>query len=122
MPSTPFPLIYGRTNQHRALGRGGGLIRCRFIDIEATSTAYTSLALAGRRLANTRKDYLGAVVEDTKVGDKLAILYGYNFLIILRSCGERYGVVGEAYVDGIMNGEATEACHQEEHEVRFTLL
>jgi hypothetical protein len=73
------------------------------------------LTLAGRRLMTTQSGYLGLVPEAAKPGDVVAILYGCNFPVILRPRGETYAMIGEAYVDGIMDGEAMEAQERGEY-------
>jgi hypothetical protein len=67
------------------------------------------LALIGRRLITTQGGYLGLAPEEVQENDAIAILYGCNFPVILRPHGDEYLLIGECYIDGIMNGEIIEA-------------
>jgi len=80
------------------------------------------LALTGRRLAITATGYLGMVPEEALKGDVIAVLYGCNFPVVLRRCGERHLVIGECYVDGVMDGELMEAQSRGEYEEREITL
>jgi hypothetical protein len=70
----------------------------------------------GRRFMTTENGYMGWCPsnmygedsEQTQIGDLIAILFGCSTPIVIRSCGEQFKVVGEAYVQGFMDGEAIE--------------
>jgi hypothetical protein len=82
----------------------------------------TVLALIGRRMITTSGGYLGLAPEEVLENDVIAILYGCNFPIVLRPCGESYNYIGESYVDGIMDGELMEAKERGEYrEVNIAL-
>ncbi|KAK1640011.1 hypothetical protein BDP81DRAFT_446409 [Colletotrichum phormii] len=62
-----------------------------------------------RRLATSAK-YLGFVPPETRAGDRIAILIGCSVPVVLRDVGHLHGMpvwqlVGECYIDGIMEGE-----------------
>ncbi|OCK95603.1 HET-domain-containing protein [Cenococcum geophilum 1.58] len=67
-----------------------------------------------RRLMLTRKGYIGWAPDNifgnckdqTWEGDLIAVVFGCSTPIIIRPHGEHFQVVGEAYVQGIMDGEA----------------
>jgi hypothetical protein len=80
------------------------------------------LALPGRKLMTTIKGYLGLAPEEVLKGDVIAVLYGCNFPVVLRPYGERFYVVGECYVDGVMDGELIEARDREEYQEREITL
>ncbi|KAI1116499.1 HET-domain-containing protein [Nemania sp. NC0429] len=63
-------------------------------------------AVAGRRFAVTDQLYVGLVPETAQKGDKICILQGCNVPYVLRPVGEHYKLMGDAYVHGIMLGEA----------------
>lgn len=76
----------------------------------------------GRRLFATRKGYLGLGPASLEVGDTVWILPGAKVPFILRHAAgaagnvaieemPRYKLVGEAYVHGIMKGEAVDTPH-----------
>ncbi|KAH8671808.1 hypothetical protein BGZ60DRAFT_405968 [Tricladium varicosporioides] len=72
---------------------------------------FESFAL-GRRFFITKKGYLGIGPKDTKVGDRVSVLLGLDVPLILRNRKEPsrggWEVVGETYVQGIMEGEVIE--------------
>lgn len=59
-----------------------------------------------RRLILTQKKYLGLAPEHVAPGDVVTILMGAQLPIILRRVDSHYILIGEAYVHGIMDGEA----------------
>lgn len=65
-------------------------------------TAYT-----GRRAFRTAKGRFGLSGLSLRTGDSVWIIAGVETPLVLKSCGwAEWKLVGEAYVDGIMNGEA----------------
>lgn len=81
------------------------------------------LTLIGRRMITTTVGYLGLAPEEVQEHDVVAILYGCNFPVVLRPHGDSYLLIGECYVDGIMDGEIMEAKERGEfcHEIEITL-
>jgi hypothetical protein len=65
-------------------------------------------ASLGRRLFLTDKGYLGLTLKHVQIGDVVAILSGGQLPFVLRKVQGHYTLIGEAYVDGIMDGEAVE--------------
>jgi hypothetical protein len=66
-----------------------------------------------RRLARTKNGYLGLVPDSAEIGEAVWLLEGGRVPYVLRSvgaaCEEReWEVVGEAYVHGVMHGDAWE--------------
>lgn len=67
-----------------------------------------------RRLMTTEKGYIGWApdnifgrsCEQTRQGDLIAIIFGCSTPIVIRPYGQLFKVVGEAYVQGLMDGEA----------------
>jgi hypothetical protein len=70
----------------------------------------------GRRLITTKNGYLGWAPDNmygsdedqVRVGDKIAIIFGCSTPIVIRPQGSHFLVLGEAYVQGMMDGEALE--------------
>lgn len=61
----------------------------------------------GRRACFTSKGYVGLVPSLAQKDDVIAILFGAQTPLILRPiAGDRYHLVGECYIQGIMDGEA----------------
>lgn len=56
----------------------------------------------------TKKGHLGISSMSVKEGDLIVLVSGAQTPFILRRTGTKYMVVGEAYIDGIMDGEAAE--------------
>ena len=62
-----------------------------------------------RTLFVTDGGRLGLAPSYIQKGDSIAILFGHKAPVVLRPVGfDQYSFVGEAYVDGVMDGEATE--------------
>lgn len=61
-----------------------------------------------RRLFRTKKGYLGLGAHGLLKGDKVCILAGgaVPFILRARSTSDGYELIGDAYVHGVMNGEA----------------
>ncbi|TVY13033.1 Heterokaryon incompatibility protein 6, OR allele [Lachnellula arida] len=65
-----------------------------------------SITMNRRRLFISQTDILGLCPWNATVGDVICVLLGCRFPVILRPVEGKYRLVGEAYVDGLMNGEA----------------
>lgn len=65
-------------------------------------------ATQGRRLFVTKKGYLGLCPRSTRLGDKVVVLFGGKTPYILRKVKKgQHEFLGECYVHGLMNGEAS---------------
>ena len=81
-----------------------------------TTEAYTCFdrTCKKRRLMTTERGYIGWApddmygtdIEQTRHGDLIAILFGCSTPIVVRPKGSHFQVLGEAYVHGMMEGEA----------------
>ena len=58
--------------------------------------------------ARTEKGYYVLGPKVTQPGDIVCVLFGGKLPFCLRPLGDRYLLVGECYVHGLMNGEAME--------------
>ena len=68
---------------------------------------YVRLLQKERQFLRTEEGYIGTGPSRTAAGDKVVILYGSILPFVLREHGEgRYLLVGEAYIHGLMHGEA----------------
>lgn len=63
-------------------------------------------AVVGRRCAFTDGGYIALVPDTTKKGDKVCLLKGLPVPVVVREVGEKYSLVGDAYIHGLMMGEA----------------
>lgn len=79
-----------------------------------------------RRFMLTRNGYMGwapdnifgSAEDQTKEGDLIVILLGCSTPIVVRPYGEHFQVVGEAYVQGQMEGEALQLLESEKADKR----
>ena len=68
---------------------------------------YVTEAVRGRKLVVTDAGYLGLVPEETIPGDELCVLLGCDKPMLLRATDDgSHEVVGETYVQGLMDSEA----------------
>jgi hypothetical protein len=79
-----------------------------------------------RRFAVTERKYMGMVPNGSEAGDVVCVLFGAKVPFILRECnltgpGQscKYQLVGEAYIHGMMDGEALDLDHKA---VDFTIV
>jgi hypothetical protein len=79
-----------------------------------------------RRFITTMNGYMGWAPdnifgtdgEQTRKGDLIAILFGCSTPIVIRPLGSYFLVIGEAYVHGLMDGEALEWLESSKHTSR----
>ncbi|KAH8780991.1 heterokaryon incompatibility protein-domain-containing protein [Diaporthe sp. PMI_573] len=92
----------------------------------------------GRRLMVTKKGYIGLAPHRCQPGDHVAILAGGAVPFVLRKNGvgrqdnesvnlgngsaASYEVIGDAYVHGIMDGEAFKICRRDEEQMDKLIL
>ncbi|CAG9983255.1 unnamed protein product [Clonostachys byssicola] len=76
------------------------------VKLDALTRFHTNLRWQ-MRLGSTHQGRLGWFNRNALPGDKIAVISGCRFPAVLRKCGQnRYCVVGEAIVQGLMFGEA----------------
>jgi len=77
-------------------------------------------ALKGRNLMLSQQGSVGLVTAATRPGDELVVFYGIPtpFVIRKRPSSDRYQLVAQAYVHGIMDGEAMERQKTDQYEGR----
>ncbi|KAI0965273.1 heterokaryon incompatibility protein-domain-containing protein [Xylaria arbuscula] len=63
-------------------------------------------AYTGRRIFRTEGNYWGLTCEYVEEHDKVFVLAGADTPYVLRESGQGWRVIGEAYVHGLMHGEA----------------
>jgi hypothetical protein len=62
--------------------------------------------IANRTLLISKRGPLGTGVGQFQLGDQVFAIAGLDNLLVLRKLGDYYVLVGHAYMDGLMNGEA----------------
>jgi hypothetical protein len=82
-----------------------GFFLNRAITPSSNFAALTS-ALFLRRLARTKNSYLSLVPAAARISDSIAICKGGGRPLVIRPHGDSWGIIGECYVHGIMNGQA----------------
>ena len=76
-----------------------------------------------RRIFVSEKGDAGLVPDDAEIGDVLCILYGCDLPVLLRPVRDgRYKFMGEAYVHGLMHGEAMETTEGERNVTQFHII
>jgi Heterokaryon incompatibility protein (HET) len=68
--------------------------------------ARMAMAVRQRRMMKTQKGFVGLVAGEAMAGDSVVLFQGGQVPLILRWMGTHWKLVGDAYVHGIMNGEA----------------
>jgi hypothetical protein len=80
-----------------------------------------------RRFMLTTKGHFGWAPDDAydyrevnqaRVGDLIAIIYGCSTPLVIRPCGGQFQIVGEAYVEGFMDGEAVGHLHSSDFQIK----
>jgi hypothetical protein len=66
------------------------------------------LCMYGRRMFISKNMYIGLGPKDMKTGDCLALLEGGQVPYVLRRKGQMYELVGDCYINGVMQGELYE--------------
>ncbi|KAJ3493347.1 hypothetical protein NLG97_g4791 [Lecanicillium saksenae] len=71
------------------------------------TTFRTNLLLnTGRRVFRTEEGHVGMGPGEIQAGDVVTVVYGLSTPLVLRSKGKEWMLVGEAYCEGVMDGEA----------------
>ncbi|KAH9828454.1 heterokaryon incompatibility protein 6, OR allele-like [Teratosphaeria destructans] len=89
--------------------RGSLLDDANTVMTDANHHANQTLVLGptrGRVLFASSTGFLGLVPHGTREGDVIVIVRGVDVPYVLRPQGEAYELIGEAYVEGVMQGEA----------------
>ncbi|KAF2165959.1 hypothetical protein M409DRAFT_55320 [Zasmidium cellare ATCC 36951] len=74
----------------------------------------------GRTLFLTENGRLGIGPMETEAGDVGCVLFGKQTPVIMRRKGDCWTFKGEAYIEGIMEGQAEEAGREEDKKFRIT--
>ena len=87
---------------------------------EATGMAWVSQIssnILNQRFCVSSSGILGLGPEAIKQGDKICILLGCSLPVILRPIDNHYILIGRAYMDGYMTGEAMEKIETQEFKI-----
>jgi hypothetical protein len=94
---------YNYTNDIKKIARSG---KARWEDIGESVVLSASRPAVNRRMARTESRYLGLVPGQARKGDKIALMRGGATPIVIRKFGNDWQVLGDAYLHGVMMGEA----------------
>jgi hypothetical protein len=77
----------------------------------------STTACTDRRFAVTHKAYVALVPKLELNGDVVALFYGATVPFLIRKAEQNYSLVGDAYVQGIVNGEAVAMMSSEAQDI-----
>jgi hypothetical protein len=72
---------------------------------EHAMVSAAALRMHAKRFILTKTGFAGLAPQEAREGDKIVVLLGCDFPVVLRSVGDYWKLVGEVYVDGIMYNE-----------------
>jgi len=76
----------------------------------------------GRSFCTTQEGRVGNCMHEVKEGDVIAAFQDADFLCVLRPVGDKYRLIGDAYVDGLMRGEAYKGIDPDEVDYDIILI
>jgi len=88
----------------------------------AAENSIPHFLLQGRSFCVTEQGRTCNAMHEPEKGDLIAAFEGGDRLFILRPVGDRFRLVGEAYVDGLINGEAYEGLDPDEVDYDIELV
>ena len=62
--------------------------------------------MAGRTIFTTREGYIGTSVMEPRLGDRVVVLLGCDYPLLIRAAQDSHQVVGACYVQGLICAEA----------------
>jgi len=93
------------------------------LNAEVTEQAFVmrmSICAPQQRFCRKLNGHLGWVPLGTEVGDQICVLYGGEVLYVLRpEANEQYRLIGEAFIHGLMSGEAITAAGSDDRDSRI---
>jgi hypothetical protein len=72
-------------------------------------TTMVNGGMSGKCIFRTSNGYMGVGPSALEKGDIVVVLFGCSVPVLLRKVEDRYALVGECYVQGLMDGEGTNA-------------
>jgi hypothetical protein len=78
-----------------------------YADAELSTMTASIVFAKWRQFCVTSEGRVGWVPEATRAGDEICVLLGGKVPFVISDCGHgHYNLIGEAYINGIMDGEA----------------
>jgi hypothetical protein len=92
-------ILSGRSEEDVGLPSMSEFDECREFQTSITTSLYMTLS-------NTQKGYICLTPSNACIGDHICILEGGRMPFVVRQNGNDFDFIGEAYVHGLMKGEA----------------
>jgi len=86
---------------------------------ERAMVSAAALRMHAKRIVISERKLGGLAPKLAEVGDKIAVLLGCDFPVVLREVDGKCELIGEVYVDSIMNGEAMDDLKSGKYEKRY---
>jgi hypothetical protein len=103
-----YQLINSRSRQLAEMDKGGAdmaeLMRYLAQDVMPYALLCMDI-LSDRCFVTTQNGHIGVAPCNVQVGDQLCVFFGGSAFQVLRKEADHYLLIGDAYVDGLMNGE-----------------
>jgi Heterokaryon incompatibility protein (HET) len=91
-------------------------------EIDIGSNSMGRIMSRGRSLCITKQNRLANCMHEVHKEDVIVAFEGASFLTVLRPVGEKYRLVGDAYVQGLMRGEGYEGFNPDEVDYDISLV
>jgi hypothetical protein len=94
------------------------IARCKHSRGIVQQLQFFAVTASGRKLVGTSNGFLGIAPLAARHGDLVYILLGCNLPVILRGTGRgSFKLIGECYVQGLMNGESSPLADMDSYRV-----
>lgn len=91
-------------------------------DAAAASIVWNGAWVEARTFCTTKQNRICNGMNEVKEGDVTAAFQSVDRLYILRPVGNQYKLIGDAYVDGLMEGEGYEGLNPDEVDYEIELI
>jgi hypothetical protein len=91
-------------------------------EIIACNRIRDNAMLRGRSFCISEAERYCNIMHQAQKGDAIAAFQGTDRLYVLRQVGDKYQLIGDAYVDGLMLGEAYRGLNSEETDYDIALV
>jgi hypothetical protein len=96
--------------------------KCALEERERARNLMQYACIDGRTLCTTEQRRICNGMNEVKEGDVIAAFQGASVLYVLRPVGTQYQLIGDAYVDGLLDGEAYEGLDPDEVDYDIELI
>jgi hypothetical protein len=85
--------------------------------LESLAAAYVGSSMLNRRLFITEEGRIGTAANKAEIGDKVCVIFGCAYLVVLQAKDDEYVMVGDVYIDGLGVVEVERELEGEKYEV-----